>query len=82
MNTYENQCFQKQNLRYSDKDATAIETHCHQHSHSASLNTFSVADNAAKNYHLLFKESLLIFKLKPSLNAAETMLLFLFQNDS
>ena len=47
MSSYENQYFQKQNLRYSDKDATAVETHCHQHSHSASLNTFSVADNAA-----------------------------------
>ena len=57
-------------LRYSDKDATAIRKHCYSLDHLTSIDNFSILGNAMNNYHLSPKESLLIFKLKPSLNAA------------
>ena len=70
-------------LRYSDKDATAIRKHCHSPDHLASIDNFSMLGNAMNNYHLSLKESLLILKLKPSLNVAkESIPLYLFDNDS
>ena len=49
----------------------------------ADLNNFTILGNAINNYHLSLKESLLILKLKPSLNIAkESMPLYLFDNDS
>ena len=70
-------------LRYSDKDATAIRKHCHSLDHLASIDNFSILGNAMNNYHLSLKESLLILKLKPSLNVAkESIPLYLFDNDS
>ena len=74
--------FTDKDLRYSDKDATAIRKHGNQHNHIASLTDFSIVGNAVNNYHLLLKESLLILKLTPSLNVAkESMPLLLFDND-
>ena len=58
-------------LRYSDKDATAIRNDCHSLDHLASTDNFSILENAMSNYHLSLRESLLIFKLKPSLNVAK-----------
>ena len=70
-------------LRYSDKDATAIRKHCHSLDHLTSIDNFSILGNAMNNYHLSLKESLLIVKLKPSLNVAkESIPLYLFYNDS
>ena len=70
-------------LRYSDKDAIAIRKHCHSQGHLASIDNFSILGNAKDNYHLSLKESLLILKLKPSLNVAkESVPLYLFDNDS
>ena len=70
-------------LRYSDKYVTAIRKHCHILDHLASIDKFSILGNAMNNYHLPLKESLLIFKLKPSLNVAkESILLYFFDNDS
>ena len=44
---------------------------------------FPLIGNATNNYHLKLKESLVILKLKPSLNIAiESMPLYLFENDS
>ena len=44
---------------------------------------FSLVENAANKYHLKLKESLLIFKMKLSLNVAkESIPLYLFENDS
>ena len=70
-------------LRYSDKDATAIRKHCHSLDHLASINKSSILGNTMNKYHLSLKESLLILKLKPSLNVTkEPTPLYLFDNDS
>ena len=75
--------FTNKDLKYTEKDATAVRKHCHEHDHIASLESFSMVGNAVNNYHLLLKESLLILKLKPSLNIAkESMPLYLFENDN
>ena len=78
-----NQYLPKKNLKYTEKDATAIRKHCHNHGHTADTSGFSLAANAANKYHLKSKESLLILKIKPSLQVAkESMPLQLFENDS
>ena len=70
-------------LRYGYKDAAAIRKHCHSLYHLASIDNFSILGNAMNNYHLSPKESLLILKLKPSLNVTkESIPLYLFDNDS
>ena len=70
-------------LKYTEKNATAIRNHCHNHGHAADTSCFSLVGNAANKYHLKLKESLLILKMKPSLNIAkDSMPLHLFENDS
>ena len=69
----------EKNLKYTEKDATAIRKHCH----TADTSCFSLVGNVANKYHLKLKESLLILKMKPSLNVAkESMPLYLFENNS
>ena len=69
-------------LKYTEKDATAVRKHCYQHQHNSRLDSFQVLGNAVNNFHLQLKESLLILKMKPSLNIAkESMPLYLFDND-
>ena len=71
----------RQSVNYSDKDATAIRKHCHHQNHFNCTDNFMIMRNSVKNYFLQLKESLLILKLKPSLNAAkESMPLYLFEN--
>ena len=73
----------EKNLKYTEKDATAIRKQCHNHYHTADTTCFSLVGNTANKYHLKLKETLLIFKMKPSLNVAkEFILLHLFENDS
>ena len=73
----------EKNLKYSEKGATTIRKHCHNHYHTADTSCFSLVGNAANKYHLKLKESLHILKIKPSLNVAkESMPLYLFENDS
>ena len=73
----------EKNLKYTEKDATAIRKHCHNHGHTDDTSCFSLVGNAANKSHLKLKESLLILKMKPSLNIAkESIPLYLFQNDS
>ena len=68
--------------KYNDKDATAIKKHCHQNNHKADSSCFTLIGSASNNFHLKLKESLLILKLKLSLNMArESMPLCLFDND-
>ena len=68
----------EKNLKYTEKDATAIRKHCHKHCHTADTSCFSLVGNAANKYHLKLKESLLVLKMKPSLNVAkESMPLYL-----
>ena len=70
-------------LKYNENDATAIKKHCHFNQHPDSLNNFKVLGNATNNFHLQLKESLLILKMKSSLNVAkESMPLYLFDNDN
>ena len=70
-------------LKYNEKDATVVRKHCHQQNHQADSFCFSLIENATNNYHLKLKESLVILKLKLSLNIAEeSMSLYLFENDS
>ena len=74
--------FTNKALRYSDKDATAIRKHCHHQNHVNCTDNFKIMGNSVNNYFLQLKESLLILKLKPSLNVAkESMPLYLFDND-
>ena len=69
--------------KYNDKDATTIRKHCHQNNHQADSSCFTLAGSASNNFYLKLKESLLILKLKPSLNVAkESMPLYLFDNDA
>ena len=73
----------EKNLKYTGKDATAIRKHCHNHGHRADTSCFSLVGNTANRYHLKLKESFLILKMKPLLNAAkESMPLHLFEKDS
>ena len=74
--------FSNKALRYCDKDATAIRKHCHHQNHVNCTDNFKIMGNSVNNYFLQLKESLLISKLKPSLNVAkESMSLYLFDND-
>ena len=69
--------------KYKEKDATAVRKHCHQENYSADSSCFSLIGNTTNNYHLKLKESLVILKLKQSLNTTkESMSLHLFENDS
>ena len=61
----------EKNLKYTEKDATVIRQHCHNHSHTADTSCFSLVGNSASKYHLKLKESLLILKMKASLNVAK-----------
>ena len=73
----------EKNLKYTEKDATAIRKHCHNHGHTADTSCFSLVGNAANKYHMKLKESLLILKMKLSLNVAKKSIpLHLFENDS
>ena len=74
--------FTNKALRYSDKDATAVRKHCHHQNHVNCTDNFKIMGNSVNNYFLQLKESLLILRLKPSLNVAkESMPLYLFDND-
>ena len=42
----------EKNLKYTQKDATAIRKHCHNHGHTADTSSFSLVENAANKYHL------------------------------
>ena len=73
----------EKNLKYTEKDATGIRKHYHNHGHTAYTSCSSLVGNAANKYHLKLKESFLMLKIKPSLNVArESMSLHLFENDS
>ena len=73
----------EKNAKYTEKEATDIRKHCRNHCHLADTSCFSLVGNIGNKYHLKSKESLLILKLKPSLNVAkESMPLYLFENDS
>ena len=74
--------FNSKALRYSNKDATAMRKHCHYQTHFNCTDNFKIMRNSVNNYFLQLKESLLILRLKSSLNVAkETMPLYLFDND-
>ena len=57
---------------YNDKDAAAIRNHCHQNNHQADSSCFTLIGSASNNFHLKLKESLLILKLKSSLNVPKS----------
>ena len=70
-------------LRYSDKDVTGIRNHCHDIDHFAGIENFFILGNVMNNYDLSLKESLLIFKLKPSFIVSKELIpLYLLDNDS
>ena len=70
-------------LKYNEKDATAIRKYCHHSNHQPDINCFSSMGSASNKFHLRLKESLLILKLKPSLNIAkESMPLLLFDHNA
>ena len=67
--------------KYNDKDTTAIRKHYHQNNHQADSSCFTLIGSASNNSHLKLKETLLILKLKLSLDVAiESMPLYLFDN--
>ena len=70
-------------LKYTEKDATVIRKHCHQCEHYCTVDNFKIVGNATNDFYLKLKESLLILKMKPSLNIAqESIPLLLFEDDS
>ena len=68
-------------LKYTEKDATVIRKQCE---HYCTVDNFKIVGNATTNdFYLKLKESLLILKMKPSLNIAqESIPLLLFEDDS
>ena len=72
-----------QALKYTEKDATVIRKHCHQYEHYCTVDNFKIVGNATNDFYLKLKESLLILKMKPSLNIAqESIPLLLSEDDS
>ena len=70
-------------LKYTEKDTTVIRKHCHQCEHYCIVDNFKIVGNATNDFCLKLKESLLILKMKPSLNIAqESIPLLLFEDDS
>ena len=68
---------------YNNKDAATIRKHCHQNNRQADSSCFTLSGSASNSFHLKLKESLLILKIKPSLNVPkESMPLYLFDNDA
>ena len=53
----------ERDLKYNEKDATAIRKNCHNHGHAADTSCFSLIGNATNKYHLKLKESHLILKM-------------------
>ena len=65
--------------KYNDKGTTATRKHYQQ----ADSSCFTLIGSASNKFHLKLKESLLILKLKSSINVAkESMSLYLFENDA
>ena len=58
-------------LKYTEKDPTVIRKHCHQSEHYCTVDNFKIVGNATNDFYLKLKESLLILKMKPSLNIAQ-----------
>ena len=70
-------------LKYNEKDATAIRKHCHYSNHQPDVNCFSSIGSTSNKFQLRSRESLLILKLKSSLNIAkESMPLLLFDHNA
>ena len=70
-------------MKYNEESATAIRKHCQQLDHHSDISNFSSIGNSANEFHLKLKESLVILKLKPSLNIAkESTTLHLFDQDA
>ena len=72
----------QKNLKYTEKDATSIRKHCHDHGHKADTFCFSLVGNAANKCHLKLKESLLILKMEPSLYVTKESMPLHLENDS
>ena len=53
---------------YNKNNATEVRRHIHDCGHDSSIDNFSIIGRASNDFHLRIKESLLIKKLKPSLN--------------
>ena len=68
-------------LKYTKKNATAVRQHIEDCQHASHMYDFSIIGSATNDYHLKIKESLVISKLKPSLNTqGDSIPLVLFDN--
>ena len=56
------------NLKYSEAHATVVRSHLEVTKHICDFDSFKIIGHARNDFELLIKESLLINKLKPSLN--------------
>ena len=67
--------------KYTKENATSVRKHIADFQHAPHMDEFSVIGSASNDYHLKIKESLLINKLKPSLNSqGDSIPLLLFNN--
>ena len=67
--------------KYTKENATSVRKHIADSQHASHLHEFSIIGSANNDYHLRIKESLLISKLKPSLNTqGDSIELVLFDN--
>ena len=56
------------NLKYNNTQATNVRQHIHDLNHIGNFDNFKPLGYARNDFELLIKESLLITKLKPTLN--------------
>ena len=54
-------------LSYNEKSATALAQHSHIHNHPSGIDNFPIIGHASSRYHLLLKEALLIWSVKPTI---------------
>ena len=54
-------------LTYNANNATAIDKHCHDLEHEASIDNFQVVGHASNKFHLRLKESFLISMVNPTI---------------
>lgn len=54
-------------LSYNEKNATAVNKHCHDNSHLCTIDNFKIIGQATNKFHLRLKESFLISQVNPSI---------------
>ena len=73
--------FTNKPYKYTKENATVVRKHIADCQHASDLDEFSIIGSASNDFHLKIKESLVIKKLKPSLNTQEDSIPLVLFND-